>query len=135
MLDQYIFSGEASKLFYKKLDDLHQKYVYHLLLSGLASEGQDLESIKMTKNPDVSLEYCEKIVGGFKNLTPQLIARLTEDGETRLECVFTKINDNKGLNSLFMVQNVVGWTHFDDFSCQVWYLGEISVNIIEEHWK
>ncbi len=114
---------------------MHEKYVYHLLLNGVASVGTDLESIKMTKNPDVSLDFCRKVVGGFKNISPSTIVRLETDGKPEIECIFTKINDNQSLNSLFMVQNVMNWSVIGDFSCQVWYLGEISVNVIEEHWK
>ena len=105
------------------------------MLSGVAPKGTDLESIKMTKNPDVSLGFCKKVVGGFKNIPPEAIVRLEQDGEAQIECIFTKINDNKGLNSLFMIQNVMNWSHIGDFSCQLWYLGEISVNTIQEHWR
>lgn len=134
MLDQYIFSGETSKLFYKKLDDLHQKYVYHLLLSGLASEGQDLESIKMTKSPSISKKYCERIVGGFLNIKPDVIVKLLEDNEPKIECIFTKIDDKEQINHLFMIQNVNNWPVIGKSSCQIWYLGETSVNEIKKHW-
>ena len=134
MAEQYIFSGDARDSFYEKLDDLHGKYVYHLLLSGVAPKGADLESIKMTKNPDASRKYCRRVVGGLLNIRPEAIARLTEDGETRLECIFTKIDDKEQINYMYMIQNVIDWPQLGNFSCQIWYLGETHVSQIKEHW-
>ena len=85
----------------------------------------------MTKNPDTSLKYCEKVVGGLKNIKPNIITSLTEDGNTLAQCIFTHLSPKEGI----LVQNVMNWTHLNDFSCQVWYLGEISVNTIERHWE
>jgi len=116
-------------IFYEKLDSLHERYVYHLLLSGVAPKGADIESVKMTKNPDVSRKYCEKVVGGLVNIKPDISVTLQEDGQIKLQCIFTKIADH-----LFMIQNVMDWPKIDSFSCQVWYLGEISVNQIKKIW-
>jgi len=134
MPDQHIFSGEASDLFYSKLDHLHDEYVYHLIVNGIAPIGSHLESIKMTKNPSVSQKYCEIVVGGLLNTKPQIIAKLLEGEETKIECIFTKINDKKEVNYLYMIQNVMNWPKIDNFSCQIWYLGETSVNQIKKHW-
>jgi hypothetical protein len=135
MAEQYIFNADAGKIFYEKLDDLHDKYVYHLLLSGVAPKDTDLESIKMTKSPRINKKYCERVVGGLVNLKPKIIVKLTEDNTTRLECSFTKINDNEYLNHIYMVQSVMDWPQLDKFSCQVWYLGETTMNQIKEHWE
>lgn len=133
--EKYIFNWDASEEFYKKLDDLHDKYVYHLLLSGVAPLGTDLESIKMTKNPDVTMSYCRRVVGGLKNIKPQVEARLVEDKKVKLECIFTHINDKKVINHLYMIQNVMNWPQPEVFSCQVWYLGENGVKEIQKHWS
>jgi len=127
--EKYIFNGDAVGIFYEKLDSLHERYVYHLLLSGVAPKGADIESVKMTKNPDVSRKYCEKVVGGLVNIKPDISVTLQEDGQIKLQCIFTKIADH-----LFMIQNVMDWPKIDSFSCQVWYLGEISVNQIKKIW-
>ena len=132
--DIYVFNDDASEFFFQKLDALHEEYVHHLLMSGLAPKGADLESVKMTKNPQVSRKYCERVVGGLINIKPQIITRLLEDKELRLECIFTKINDNEHLNHLYMIQNVMDWPKLGSFSCQIWYLGEITPNQIKEHW-
>lgn len=131
MAEQYIFSAETEEIFYEKLDDLHEKYVYHLLLSGTAPKGTDIESIKMTKNPISSTKYCEKVIGGLTNIRPQVISRLVEDRITRLECIFTNITENH----TFMIQNVMDWPQIEGFSCQVWYLGETTLGEIKEIWK
>ena len=129
MTEKYIFNGDAVEIFYEKLDTLHEKYVYHLLLSGVAPKGTDIESVKMTKNPDVSRKYCEKVVGGLVNIKPDISVALQEDGQIKLQCIFTKVTDH-----LFMIQNVMDWPKIDGFSCQVWYLGETSVNQIKKIW-
>ena len=133
MSRQYIFNADAQIDFYKRLDNLHDKYVYLLLLNGVAEKGSDLESIKMTKNPTVSKKYCERVVGGLVNLKPQIILKLEEDKLTRLECIFTHINDNKALNHLFMIQNVMDWPQLGKYSCQIWYLGETNLFQIKEY--
>ena len=135
MPEQYIFNGDAQDLFYEKLEGLHEEYVYHLLLTGVAGKGLDLESIKMTKAINVSHSHCEKVVGGLLNIKPHVVARLVEDGATTLECIFTKVNNGKDLNYLYMIQNVMDWPLIGHFSCQIWYLGETSVREIKEHWN
>lgn len=134
MADQYIFNADAKALFYEKLENLHERCVYHLLLSGVAPKGTDLESIKMTKNLDVSKEYCERVVGGLLNIKPEIIARLVEDGATKLECIFTKIDDKQKINCTYMIQNVMDWPQIGNFSCQIWYMGETSMKEIKGHW-
>jgi len=131
MAEQYIFSAEAGEIFYDKLEELHEKYVYYLLLNGVAPKGADIESIKMTKNLDVNMEYCEKVVGGLTNIKPQIISRLVEDKMTRLECIFTNITENH----TFMIQNVMDWPALDKFSCQVWFMGETPPSSIKEIWE
>jgi len=133
--EKYIFNADAEELFYEKLDDLHDKYVFHLLLNGVAPKGTDLESIKMTKNPDASKKYCERVVGGLLNIRPQILTRLVEDNLTRLECIFTQVDDKESLNHVYMIQNVMDWPQLGNFSCQVWYLGETSMKQIKEHWN
>jgi len=132
--EQYIFNGNASKVFYEKLDSLHDKYVYHLLLSGVAPKGTDLEAVKMTKNLDASEKYCRRVVGGLVNIKPEIIAKFVEDGIARLECIFTKIDDKEQINYIYMIQNVMDWPQLGNFSCQVWYLGETCMSQIKEHW-
>ena len=133
MVERFIYSADAEDSFYSKLDGVHDRYVYHLLLSGVAEKGQDLESVKMTKNPTVSKKYCERVVGGLVNIKPQIILKLAEDGFTRLECVFTHVNDQKEINHLFMIQNVMDWPALGKYSCQVWYLGETNLFQIKEY--
>lgn len=137
MAETYIFNSDAEDKFYERLDDLHERWVYHLLLSGVASKGSNLESVKMAKNPQVTKKYCERVVGGLVNIKPQVIVRLVEDGQARLECIFTTLNDNKYVkNELFMIQNVMDFPQIpeESFGCQVWYLGETGINQVKDHW-
>ena len=130
MTEKYIFNGDAAEIFYEKLDTLHERYVYHLLLSGVAPKGADIESVKMTKNPDVSRKYCEKVVGGLVNIKPNIFAGLEEDKDIKLQCIFTQITDT----NLFMIQNVMDWPELGKFSCQVWYLGQTTTGQIKKIW-
>lgn len=130
MSEKYIFNGDAVDIFYEKLDGLHERYVYHLLLSGVAPKGADIESVKMTKNPDVSRRYCEKVVGGLVNIKPDIVVTFQEDSEIKLQCIFTQITDG----NLFMIQNVMDWPVLGKFSCQVWYLGQTTIGQIKEIW-
>jgi|TARA_Y100000593_G_scaffold35861_1_gene70005 hypothetical protein len=133
-LERFIFNGDASELFYEKLDSLHDNWVYYLLLNGVADKGENLESIKMTKSPKVSKKYVERVVGGLVNVNPEIIYKLVEDGDTRIECIFTRLNNDKEiLNSLFMIQNVMDYPVQNKFSCQVWYLGGTTTGQIKEH--
>jgi hypothetical protein len=132
--EQYVFNSEAEKIFYEKLDGLHDKYVYHLLLSGVAARGTHIESIKMTKNLNANKKYCQRVMGGLVNIKPQVVARLVKNSITRLECIFTHINDNENLNHLYMIQNVMDWPLFGSFSCQIWYLGETKLTQVRKHW-
>jgi hypothetical protein len=132
--ETYIFNSDAEDEFYERLDDFHKRWVYHLLLSGVAPKGSDLESVKMTKSPQVTRKYCERVVGGLVNIKPEVVVKLVEDGLTRLECIFTKINDNEHINHLYMIQNVMDWPQVGNFSCQVWYLGETGINRVKDHW-
>tara|TARA_B110001454_G_C12709182_1_gene429967 strand:+ start:636 stop:1043 length:408 start_codon:yes stop_codon:yes gene_type:complete len=132
MAEQYIFNQDAQEVFYEKLDKLHESYVYHLIMSGVAPKGSDLESIKMTKNLQVNEIYCKTIVGGFVNTSPNVIVKLEEDKQTRLECIITKLNDKKHINYMYMIQNVMDWPKVDSFSCQIWYLGETTIGQIKE---
>jgi len=129
-IQKHIFNWDAQDLFYEKLDDLHEKYVESLILSGVANHGSDLESIKMTKNPTVTKEYCKKVVGALVNIQPQITVSLLEDKKLLLQCIFTQISKSQA----FMIQNVINWPEIDKFSCQVWLLSENSVININNHW-
>jgi len=136
MAESYIFNADAKEQFYERLDSFHEKHVYYLLLSGVAPKGTDLESVKMTKNPQVSKKYCQRVVGGLVNIKPQVMISLVEDKLVRLQCILTTLNDNEYVNNeLFMIQNVMDWPEINKFSCQVWYLGEeTSINQVKDHW-
>ena len=134
MPEQYIFNGDAEEKFSKKLEKLHKKYVYHLLMNGVAPLGTDLESIKMTKSRVVNDKYCERVVGGLLNLKPKIIARSIMERVLLAECAFFKIDDKEKLNHIFMVQNIINWPAQGHFSCQIWYLGETTMKQIKALW-
>ena len=134
--EKYVFGAELERFFYEKLNAFHDAFVIHLLLSGVADKGADLESIKMSKNPAVSLKYCERVVGGLTNTAPQAIVELVQDRDIRLQCIFSCFNDDETVgNYTYMVQNVMDYPRLGKFSCQIWYLGEIGVDIIKDYWK
>lgn len=71
------------------------------------------------------------VVGGLKNIEPKILISLLEDFNPKIQCIFTFL----GYDKCIMIQNVMDWPKIDNFSCQIWYLGEISVNTIERHWE
>ena len=132
----YTYDSEKTSeyQFYKKLNKIHKEYVYHLILNGVSEKGADLESIKMTKSPNTSTKYCQRVVGGLKNVKPLLISKLS--GDNGIECIFTMLDDDELIGrALFMIQNVNNYPVKGKYSCQIWYLGETQVNQIKEHWN
>ena len=134
--ERYVFDSDLEHFFYEKLDNFHDIFVIHSLLCGVADKGVDLESIKMSRNPSISLKYCERVVGGLTNTKPQAIVELIQDRNTVLQCIFSQFNDSKTIgNYTYMVQNVMDYPQLGKFSCQIWYLGEIGVDTIKDYWK
>jgi len=133
--ERYIFSGEVDKIFYEKLNDLHEKYVIYLLLNGVAKDGSGLESVKMTKSPDASTEHCKLVIEGFIQHKPEILVRYIEDKQVNIECAFIKFKYKNGLDYTFMMQNVMNWPCLGIHSCQIWYLGETPIKVIKEHWS
>ena len=135
-MERFIYNSDAYESFHEKLDEFHDNYVYHLILNGVAPKGTDLESIKMTKNPNVNYKYCRRIVGGFKNIKPEVsVSFFRSNEELSIECLFTRINDNELINHTFMLQSVMDWPQDESFSCQVWYLGDVNMNQIKNFWN
>ena len=68
----------------------------------------------------------------------QKLAKLSEEEDISIECIFTKVAPIEALystvNHLFMIQNVINYPKVDNFNCQIWYLGETGVKEIEKHW-
>jgi len=128
--EKYLFESDLERFFYEKLDTFHDAFVIHLLLTGMADKGTTLENIKMTKMPKVSLKYCERVVGGLKNVAPSAVVSLINERKPILECVFSHFD-----NHTFMIQNIMNYPQLGKFNCQVWYLGEIGVDIIKDYWK
>jgi len=133
--EQYIFNQSAREVFEKKLEKLHDNYVYHLLMTGTAPIGTTLESVKMTKHGVAGQKYCERVVGGLVNLKPKIIVRLIEEYGLAAECLFTRIDDKESLNHIYMVQNIIHWPQLGNFNCQIWYLGETTMSQINEVWE
>ena len=129
-IERYLFQSDVEEFFYEKLDHFHDIFVLRLLLTGMADKVTNLERIKMTKMPEVSLKYCEKIVGGFKNIAPSAIVSLLNDKNPILECVFTEMYSHT-----FMIQNIMDYPQLGKFNCQVWYLGEIGVDTVKNYWE
>ena len=131
----YIFNGDCDDVFFEKLDSIHFSFSPVLICNGLAEKGAHLEEVKFTKGPKYSDKFVARVFGGFLNTKPSITVKLIQNSECKLECIFTHINDNEKLNNLFLIQNVMDWPEFGKFSCQVWHLGNASVNNIDRHWQ
>ena len=90
--------------------------------------------VKLTKNPEGSKDLCRRVIGGLTKVKPEIVYKLVQDGETRLECIFTWLNDGVYLkDELFMIQNVMNWPQLGKFSNQIWYLGKETKKEIKGH--
>ena len=131
----YIFNADVRDLFLEKLDSFHIKFSPVLICNGLAEKGESLEKVKFTKGPRYSDKFCSRVFGGFLNIKPSIVVKLIEDSECQMESIYTHVKDNEKLNNIFMIQNVIDWPHLGKFNCQVWHLGDASVNKIDRHWQ
>ena len=131
----YIFNGDATDLFFEKFDSFHNKFSPILVCNGTAVKGSDLQQIKFVKGPKYSDKFVARVFGGFLNIEPSIIVKVLEDFECKMECIYTHINDNEKLNNVFLIQNVMDWPELGKFNCQVWHLGNASVNNINRHWQ
>ena len=43
-------------------------------------------------------------------------------------------NNENGFDYTFMIQNVIDWPYLGRNSCQIWFLGEVKIEEIEELW-
>lgn len=111
---------------------MHEAYADHLMMSGVAHRLARLDSIKMTKHPYATLEYCKKVVGALQHIRPEIAVKY----DNIIECSFTKVNDgdNWFADDMFMVQCVIDWPRDKHCSYQVWHLGDISYDKVKEHW-
>jgi|TARA_R100000808_G_C2100889_1_gene117993 hypothetical protein len=121
--------------FFQKLDSFHSKFSPVLICNGLAPKGSSLEQVKFAKGPKYSQKFVARVFGGFLNTRPSIIVKVLEDSECKMECIYTHINDKEKLNNVFLIQNVMDWPELGKFNCQVWHLGNASVNNIDRHWQ
>ena len=131
----YIFNGDVTDSFFQKLDSFHSKFSPVLICNGLAPKGSSLEQIKFAKGPKYSQKFVARVFGGFLNTRPSIIVKVLEDSECKMECIYTHVNDKEKLNNVFLIQNVMDWPELGKFNCQVWHLGNASVNNIDRHWQ
>jgi hypothetical protein len=133
--ERYIFSQEAQHIFYNKLSDLHEIYVSDIIMCGADKIGTNIDSIKMALVGDKTA-YCQRIVGGFQHITPDIQAALkTKEDETEVECILTYINDEAQVDGVYMIQNVYDYPERSYCLCSVWDLGETTVDEINILWS
>lgn len=120
--ERYIYDGSARIEFYERIGIFHEKYIEHLLMSGVDKLEVDIEDIKMTKHPNTTLEYCKKVMGGVKTVKPFCTFQLMSDSRVEHECIFTELNDDNDwfANDIFMIQTVPNYPYPSKFSCQFW---------------
>lgn len=132
---RHIISGEVNNYFADKLHQFHDDFVETMLLCGVDAPGTALDKIKMTKNPNFSMPYYKKVVGGLLKFPPQIyVTAIDEFGEVLAECFFTHLNDSKLVNSIFLLQNVYHWESSDLFCAQVWQLKPENMCNINRYW-
>ena len=91
-------------------------------MGGVDEFGVDIEDIKMSKHPNTTQEYCEKVMGGVKAIKPFCIYQLLTDNTVEHECIFTQLDDNNDwfCDDIFMIQTVMNYPYSETYSCQFW---------------
>ena len=137
-VERYIYDGSAKTEFYELVGAFHQKYVEHLVMGGVDDVGTDIEEIKMSKHPQSTLEYCQKVMGGVKNIKPFCTLQLLSDMIVEHECIFTELDDDNDwfCQDIFMIQTVMNYPFAETYSCQFWSTKyDLSKKDVLDFWK
>jgi len=125
---------DSSSHFEEKLRSFHDNYVDCFLLVGVAPMGTPLDEIKMTKNPEYSLLYYKRIIGGLNEVAPLISCRSFINGKLSASCVIYYLNNYQDIEDFYMIQQVNNWKSTDNSSYQVWKLFRKNIFDINDHW-
>lgn len=138
LTEKYIFisrdKDEVSNVFSRKVVSFHEIYSESLLLSGLGSEEESMEDLKMSKSPDFPDQYFSDLIDGLKSVEPLLISSLIHDEkmEAYLSVFYLPFLEIEGF---FLLQQISNWGGSKNTSYQVWALSE-DCNLYQmiDHW-
>jgi len=136
--ERYIYDGSARIEFYELIGHFHEKHIDQLLMGGVDDTGTDIEDIKMCKHPQTTLEFCQKVMGGVKNIKPFCIIQLLSDNTVEHECIFTELVDDNDWFSgdIFMIQTVMNYPFAETYSCQFWTTDyDVNQRDVLDFWK
>lgn len=134
--ERYIFEGEIEDFFSDKIHQFHDQFVDEMLLCGVDLVGTPLGEIKMTKIHRYEMPFYQKIIGGLLEFPPDVFACAIDRKNSLIaELFFTKLDDKKDMNEVFLLQNVYQWESDQYYCSQVWRLKNQSVKEIKEYWS
>jgi len=125
---------DCEDYFAEKLHSFHEEYVDCFLLIGVDAPNKDIESIKMTKNPEFSTLYYKRIIGGIKYVKPIISVNSFVDKKINASCDIYYLNNYEDIEDFYMVQKVGGWQGTSQCCHQVWKLLKENIFDINEHW-
>lgn len=129
----HIFKN-CESYFSKKVHDFHDEYVDSFLLIGIADPDSSLDEVKMTKNPQYSSLYHQRIVGGVMSVPPLIVCESFNQGKISASCSIFYLNNYQDIEDFYMIQKVHNWQNQNLCSHQVWRLFQNNIFDMNNHW-
>jgi hypothetical protein len=131
---EYYFFKDCDSFFEKKIRSFHKNFIDDCLFTGVGDFNADLDSVKMARNKNFSLSFCERVVEGMSFIDPLIVISHVNDGKIETNCVIYYLNDQNDFEGFYMLQKVNNWNGSKKTSHQVWALFEDDIFEINAHW-
>lgn len=136
-----IYLDDAAYDFYSKLDSFYDAHVGHLIMSGVAQNGSNLNQVNFSFSSDFTREFYEALVYVMQRIKPSFKSMLISNKRLEVECIFYNFGGQFSNNQIYMMQNTMDWTSRENFNCQIWqmnpdsfYFDEIGTETIKKYW-
>lgn len=133
VVEKHIFQDAAS-LFADKIHSFHDEFVDRFLLIGVDDSNKQLDEVKMTKNPDFSMLYYKRIVGGILENPPLISIKSFLKNKLSADCGIYYLNNGEDIEDFFLTQNIYQWEGTSKACFQVWRLNFLGIFDMNEHW-
>ena len=133
MIHRHIYF-DADNIFSEKISVFHDFFVDSFLVTGIDKELAPLDEIKMTKNPNFSMLYYKRIVGGVMATKPLLIIQSFLNSSLHTSCNIYYLNNNNDIDDFFLYQKVRNWGGSKKTCHQLWRMEYISLKDMHEFW-
>jgi len=136
-----IYLDDAAYDFYSKLDSFYDAHVGHLIMSGVAQNGSNLNQVNFSFSSDFIREFYEALMYVMQRIKPAFKSILISNKRLEVECIFYNFSSQFSNSQIYMMQNTMDWTSRENFNCQIWqmdpdsfYFDEIATETIKKYW-